>query len=173
MSKLTHDKIQKMSRRERIELETKRAAELGFSPKRSVLLDPNFSVQGSTAIQFSARSTLLPTPEEARKNDLDVKKVVTPDLSLVPDYIKPLVFKDSPKALQENISRNLDAMTSNNQDQLLPVIVSQLRDFQIQSEDNKLVAKLQKRITSALFGTGEFSDLRGKAGGGISVEAKS
>ena len=170
MTKLTRDKVQQMNLKERIALESQRAAELGFTPKRSVFLDPKLSAEGSTAAQFSAKSTLLPTTEEARVNDLDFQKVVNPDLSGVPDYIKPLAFKDSLKALQENISRNLDAMTPSNQDKLLPVIMGQFRDLQIQYNDEKLVAKLQKRISSALFGTGEFTDLRGKGGGTVSTE---
>lgn len=166
MAKLTRTDVEKMSRWERVTEEAKRAAEYGITPKRSVSFDPTFSSQESTPLEYSANSILLPTLDEARQNDLDVKAVTT-EYDLIPDHIRSLIFVDSPQALHQSIMRSLDALTPSNQIQLLPVIIGKLRDLQTQDADREVINELQQRIARAVFGSGEFEDLKGENGGAL------
>lgn len=168
---ISRDEIEKMNRKERIQKELESAKEYGITPSRDIGLDPDLSAQSSTPTRFSAGSTIPPTDEEARYNDHDFKAMAT-DFDTVPDFVKPIVFKDSPKALEYNIQADLDRLERRNRQQLLPRIVGQLRDLQIQTGEPGKFTKLQERVSKALFSTGEFEDIKGEKGGGISPSDK-
>lgn len=163
---ITRKDIERMSPKERAQEEAKRAAEHGITIEHNALINTSFSAAESTPIQFSQGSTSLPTVEEAHRADQDFQLVST-DFSMVTDLVKPILFKDSPKALLYSIEANLDKLNRQNQAELLPRIMGQLRDLQLQSASSEAFSAVQKRIAQAVFGTNEFQDIRNESGGAI------
>lgn len=164
MAKLSRAEVEKLSRNERIEMELKLAAEHGRFPKNRMLLDKGSSAQMSSQVLISADSVLIPTHEEIRMNDLDYRMAVR-DSNPVPDALKPLLHRESPKALRDSIRRNLDSLNTANRELMMTKILGQLRDLQIQSDDDQSNEDLQRIIARAVFGTGEFKDIEGEPGG--------
>jgi hypothetical protein len=163
---ITRKDLEHMSLEEQAMEEAKRAAEYGITIEHNVLISTSFSAEASTPIQFSAGSTSLPTPEEAQRTDQDFQ-IVSTDFSRVPDLVQPIMFRDSPRALLYSIETNLDKLSQHNQSELLPRIMEQLRDLQLQSESSETFSEVQERIAHAIFGTNEFQDLRSESGGAI------
>lgn len=156
-----------LSRIEQIHEETKRAAEYGRIPKRPLSLAPRFRIEGRRPTQFSANSTIPPTHDIAVRNDADFQIGVTVSALRDTAINIPTVGALDPKVIREVTRVNAALLRLENRDEIVPILLAQLRALGAQTKDQKRIAAVQEQISKAMFGTVSFKDIKGKTGGAI------
>ncbi len=167
----TRKRTEYLSRIEQLREEAKRAAEFGQTPKRPLSLAPRFRVEARMPMAFSAGSTMLPTHDDAVRNDGDFQIGVTA-AALRDTAIKiPTAGALDPKVLREVIRANAELLGPENRDEIVPQLLSQIRALAAQVKDGKRIAAVQKRISKAMFGPVKFKNIKGKKGGADSCRS--
>lgn len=149
------NELTNLSRAEHIQEETRRALEFSQTPHVPLSLAPRFRVEGITPVSLSPSSTIAPSYEEARKNDLDFREVT-------PRSANPYMQLAAPHVLRAAIESDLKMLTPENRDVIIPRLLGQLGDFAAQVSDVKTVEELHKQVLTATFGEEYFKNSRGR-----------
>ena len=149
------NELTNLSRAEHIQEETRRALEFSQTPHVPLSLAPRFRVEGITPVSLSPASTIVPSYEEARKNDLDFREVT-------PRSANPYLQLAAPHILRAAIESDLKMLTAENRDVIVPRLLGQLGDFAAQVSDVKTVEELHRQVLIATFGDEYFKNSKGR-----------
>jgi len=167
----TRKKTEYLSRIDQFREESKRAAAYGQTPKRPLSSAPRFRVEARMPTAFSAGSTMLPTHDDAVRNDTDFQIGVTVAALRDTAIDIPTIGALDPKVLREVIRANTELLGPENRDEIVPQLLSQIRALAAQVKDGKRITAVQKRISKAMFGPVKFKDIKGKNGGADSCRS--
>ncbi len=159
------NELTNLSRIEHIKEETRRALEYSQTPRLPLSLAPRFRVEGITPMFLSPSSTLGPSYEEARKNDLDFREAILRSTN-------PYIQLSPPHILRAAIESDLKMLTPENRDVIIPRILGQLGDFASQVPDVKTVEELHKQVLIATFGEEYFKNSKGREHKGVKTHEK-
>ncbi|MEO6358701.1 MAG: hypothetical protein ABIU77_24415 [Ferruginibacter sp.] len=137
-----------LSRREKIQEETKRALELGIQAPAFVPVSENFRSEGLTAIPFSHHPHIVPGMEASFNHQGNKTGIVMGD--------NPHIIKLTPKILTEIIKFKLEVMNEENHGELAPEILNSFAQLTSQIRDYEAIAPLHKEVLTKVFGEAYF-----------------
>lgn len=159
-------KVESMTRAEHIREESKRAAEYGMTPRTAMSLAQNFRVSRSSAVQFSAGTTVVPTRDVAAINDrdFDPHSVQHPADKLV--WKLPAGAALDGRTLEKVIAAEIERLSPNTMERVLPNILAQMNAVDLLSKGSRRIQALRQKLSERILGPGKYKDLAGKPGGG-------
>lgn len=159
-------KVESMTRAEHIREESKRAAEFGMTPRAAMSLAKNFRVSRSSAVQFSAGSTMIPARDVADFNDrdFDPRAVQHPADKLV--WKLPAGAALDGKTLEKMVAAEIERLSPETIERVLPNILARMNAAALLSKESGRIQALRQKLSERILGPGKYKDVAGKPGGG-------